>query len=170
MLTNHARRRIHAAFTGAVVIAAGIITSGVATASNDGRNEVSVAAGDAPKNMVEDFNYPHADDILASRGIKLKKGDGRIILADCGSSDLIQLKSRATTADVCFRASGKSGFLTMEIASVYLIYGGDHNLTATLTPSGGPSKTYDVPAKLWKPVGESDTGAPAALMEIRIAK
>ena len=151
----------------AAVIAVGILSSGVATASND-RGKATAADADAQSNTVEDFNYPGADDILASRGIKLKRGDGHITLTDCGTAGAIQVKSRVTNGDTCFRAIGTRGYLTLEIPSVFLIYGGDHHTTATLTPPGGTSKTYDVPAQLWKPVGESDTGTPATLMEIRI--
>jgi hypothetical protein len=153
---------------GAAVIAVGILSSGVATASNEGVPNTATADADAQSNTVEDFNYPGADDILASRGIKLKRGDGHITLTDCGTPGAIQVKSRVTNGDTCFRAIGTRGYLTLEIPSVFLIYGGDHHTTATLTPPGGTSKTYDVPAQLWKPVGESDTGTPAALMEIRI--
>jgi hypothetical protein len=168
MFHNHARRGISAVLAGVAVIAAGVLSGGVATASNDS-GKATAADADAQSNTVEDFNYPGADDIFASRGIRLKRGDGHIVLADCGASGAIQVKSRVTNGDTCFRAIGTRGYLTLEIPSVFLIYGGDHHTTATLTPAGGASKTYDVPAGLWKPVGESDTGTAAALMEIRIA-
>jgi hypothetical protein len=168
MLHSHARRGISAVLAGLAVIAAGVLSGGVATASNDGKAKVAADA-DAQSNTVEDFNYPGADDIFAARGIRLKRGDGHIMLADCGTAGAIQVKSRVTNGDTCFRAIGTSGYLTMEIPSVFLIFGGDHNTKATLTPPGGASKTYDVPAGLWKPVGESDTGTAATLMEIRIA-
>jgi len=166
MFHNQARRGISAVLA---VIAAGVLSGGVATASNDNGKAKVAADADAQSNTVEDFNYPGADDIFASRGIRLKRGDGHIVLADCGAAGAIQVKSRVTNGDTCFRAIGTRGYLTLEIPSVFLIYGGDHHTTATLTPPGGASKTYDVPAGLWKPVGESDTGTAAALMEIRIA-
>ncbi|MDI5979888.1 hypothetical protein [Amycolatopsis magusensis] len=124
-------------------------------------------AADAPSHLVEDFLHPNAEEILAERGIVVGRGDGHITLADCGENTLIQLKSRAA-GDVCFRAVGKVGYLSMQVPSVYLIYGGDKNLSAKLTAANGQSKTYDVAAGLWKPVGESDTGVEAALMELRI--
>ncbi|UJW29398.1 hypothetical protein L3Q67_29710 [Saccharothrix sp. AJ9571] len=124
-------------------------------------------AADAPTHLVEDFLHPNAEEILAERGIVVGRGDGHITLADCGENTLIQLRSRAA-GDVCFRAVGKVGYLSMQVPSVYLIYGGDKNLSAKLTAANGQSKTYDVAAGLWKPVGESDTGVEAALMELRI--
>ncbi|MGA6162535.1 hypothetical protein [Amycolatopsis magusensis] len=130
--------------------------------------EVAAApAADAPSHLVEDFLHPNAEEILAERGIVVGRGDGHITLADCGENTLIQLRSRAA-GDVCFRAVGKVGYLSMQVPSVYLIYGGDKNLSAKLTAANGQSKTYDVAAGLWKPVGESDTGVEAALMELRI--
>ncbi|GAB2735507.1 hypothetical protein [Amycolatopsis magusensis] len=124
-------------------------------------------AADAPSHLVEDFLHPGAEEILAERGIVVGRGDGHITLADCGENTLIQLRSRVA-GDVCFRAAGKVGYLSMQVPSVYLIYGGDKNLSAKLTAANGQSKTYDVAAGLWKPVGESDTGTEAALMELRV--
>ncbi|MET9260632.1 hypothetical protein [Amycolatopsis sp. NPDC004079] len=171
MKSNVMRGAGKPALVGVLMLAAAGATAGITSAAPDRQNSKQEihARSDTPENLVEDFNYPGADSILASRGIVLRRGDGRIMLADCGAAGLIQLKSR-DKGDVCFRATGKDGFLTMEIPSVFLIYGGDHNLAATLTPDAGPSKTYDVPANLWKSVGETDTGTPAKLVEIRIAK
>ncbi len=113
---------------------------------------------------------PGAAQILTTLGITLKGGDGHVMLAQCDASDrsLIIVEPRGR-ANICFRAKGTSDYLTMEISSVYLMNGGDHNLTATLTPASGDNKTYDVGARTWTSVGETGTGVEAALMEIRIA-
>lgn len=142
----------------------GTLTGAAAAA---GSSASSVAA-ETPSHTVEDFVHPGADEILAQRGILLGRGDGHIALATCGDNTLIQLRSR-NAGEVCFRAVGRVGYLSMRVPSVYLINGGDKNITAKLTAASGQSKTYDVAAGLWKPVGESDTGAEAALMELRIA-
>ncbi|MBN6040613.1 hypothetical protein [Amycolatopsis sp. 195334CR] len=147
----------------AVAGAAGLAGTGAASPAA----AAPAAPADAPGSLVEDFVHPNAEEILAERGIVLGRGDGHIALADCGGPTLIQLRSRAA-GDVCFRAVGATGYLSMQVPSVYLIYGGDKNLTAKLTAASGQSKTYDVAAGLWKPVGESDTGVEAALMELRI--
>ncbi|MFI6025829.1 hypothetical protein [Amycolatopsis magusensis] len=154
--------------TASVAGAAGLAgTAGGAEAPSAAPVIEAGAAADAPSHLVEDFLHPNAEEILAERGIVVGRGDGHITLADCGENTLIQLRSRAA-GDVCFRAVGKVGYLSMQVPSVYLIYGGDKNLSAKLTAANGQSKTYDVAAGLWKPVGESDTGVEAALMELRV--
>ncbi|BCJ56720.1 hypothetical protein Jiend_01420 [Micromonospora endophytica] len=48
--------------------------------------QIPSSAEDTPPSIVEDFSYPGNAEILSSSGIKLIKGDGRIMLADCGSN------------------------------------------------------------------------------------
>ncbi|MGA6161611.1 hypothetical protein [Amycolatopsis magusensis] len=153
--------------TASVAGAAGLAGAAGGTEAPAPLEVAAAPAADAPSHLVEDFLHPNAEEILAERGIVVGRGDGHITLADCGENTLIQLRSRAA-GDVCFRAVGKVGYLSMQVPSVYLIYGGDKNLSAKLTAANGQSKTYDVAAGLWKPVGESDTGVEAALMELRV--
>jgi hypothetical protein len=153
-----------------VVAALPVVLTATVTAVAAPSNRPRAAAADSPSSVVEDYALPSSQvaDILAAYNITVRRGDGYILPTDCGDTTLIRVKSRGRT-DVCFQVTGASGWLTLEMPSVYLIFGGDHNLKATLTPSGGAGKTYDVPANLWQPVGESDTGVPAALVDLRTA-
>jgi hypothetical protein len=57
---------------------------------------MAVIAEEGPGYAIEDYGYPNADKILADRGIRLKRGDGHITLADCASAtDLFEVWSRA---------------------------------------------------------------------------
>ncbi|MFC8867231.1 hypothetical protein ACFUAC_06180 [Streptomyces sp. NPDC057148] len=47
----------------------------------------TTVADEAPGYAVEDFNYPGADWIQQEQGIVLKRGDGHIVLAECGSEE-----------------------------------------------------------------------------------
>jgi hypothetical protein len=125
-------------------------------------------ADEAPGYAVEDFNYPGADKILADQGITLKRGDGHIVLAACGSEEgLIHVWARGM-AEICFRATGTSGYLSMEIPSVYGVEGGDEPAQVDLTVDD-QTQTYGVDPGLWTPVGESadPEGREWMLVEIR---
>jgi hypothetical protein len=130
----------------------------------------SSAADEAPGYAVEDFDYPGADKILAEQNITLKRGDGHILLAVCGSAtDLIQIKARGRTADICFRTTGSSGYLTVEIPSVYTVKGNAYTTQVDMT-NGTEQKTFDITKNAWTAVGESVDGQPYTLLEIRSSK
>ena len=57
------------------------MVTGISVASADDPPQPPSAA--KPPALVEDYAYPGADRILTEKGIKLKRGDGRILLADC---------------------------------------------------------------------------------------
>ncbi|MFD3947932.1 hypothetical protein [Streptomyces sp. NPDC058579] len=121
--------------------------------------------------MVEDFAYPGADRIREEQGIVLKRGDGHIVLADCASgTGLLEVWSR-DNARVCFRASGNSGRLTLEIPTVYRVNSNAYTTELDMTV-GTEEKTYDIPANSWKPVGETadPDGRPPVLVEIRTSR
>ncbi|MDI9884261.1 hypothetical protein QMZ92_07580 [Streptomyces sp. HNM0645] len=124
--------------------------------------------------MVEDFSYPGADSILATQGIKLKKGDGWILLAECDQgADQIRVmtvkdESTGRKDAYCFRATGKSGYLTLELPRVFALETGAHPLTAELT-ANGRTTTVDVPKDGFESVGEGNVGgARSVLVEIRV--
>ncbi|MGW6822988.1 hypothetical protein [Streptomyces sp. NPDC055005] len=134
------------------------------------------AANDVPPFAVEDFSYPNADKILSEKGIKIIKGDGHLLLADCNPS-APQIKVR-TVSDAatgragvyCFGATGKSGFVTLELPRVTSLETADHPISADLTAEG-QTKTIDVPEDDFKPVGEGDIPSGAkrsVLVELRI--
>jgi hypothetical protein len=144
----------------------GVVSAAVLLASIPG-----AMAEDAQPPIEENYDYPGADKILQERGILLRKGDGHILLADCNSgSGLVRVWSRSK-GQLCFRISGTTGYLTMDLPEVYLISGGtDHAIQATVTIEGNVS-TVQVQKNTWTPIGEGTNpeSAPAALLEFRAA-
>ncbi|UYQ61751.1 hypothetical protein [Streptomyces peucetius] len=138
-------------------------------AAAEGTTAQVAAEGDIPPVAVEEFNYPDADKILAEKGIKLLKGDGHLLLADCDSSvNQIQVWTRQTADGMyCFRATGSSGYLTLEIPDVFAIQTSDRPVSADLTAEG-KTQTVDVPKDDFKGVGEGVGGAPTVLVELRV--
>ncbi|MFD7908826.1 hypothetical protein ACFV4G_42150, partial [Kitasatospora sp. NPDC059747] len=127
----------------------------------------AVAADAAPPSAVEGFSYPDAAKVLADRNITLKTGDGHIVLADCASGPgLVQLFSRAASpSEVCFKITGPTGYLALEIPQVYNIKGDDHTIKATLNTAGTVS-SIDVNKNAWTPVGEGGTSGSTTLLEL----
>ncbi|MFD6205587.1 hypothetical protein ACWCQF_29550 [Streptomyces rubiginosohelvolus] len=126
--------------------------------------------------MVEDYAYPGADNIMAAKGIKLKKGDGRILLADCDSNaNQIQVMTVADEAtgrasEYCFRALARTGYVTLELPRVFMLElaTSERPISADLT-AGGETTTVDVGAGDFKSVGEGVVGgARSTLVEIRV--
>lgn len=128
-------------------------------------------ADEAPGFAVEDFDYPGADKILEEQNIVLKRGDGHITLAECAAgAGLLEIWSRETL-NVCFKVTGDSGWLTLEIPSVYGVKSNEYATELDMTV-GTEEKSFDVPANSWKAVGESadEQGRPHMLVEIRTSK
>lgn len=161
---------------------------GVATllpdASAEGKR-ADISASDGQQSTIEDFAYPGAAEVLANRGIRLHKGDGHLTLADCGvTSDnppadliLVQTHDLSLPGDpnFCFRATGTSGFLTVEISQVYVIRGESaRSLSAKVEvePAAGTSdpvvvKSERVDPKEWQPMGIGNNEGEATLLELR---
>ncbi|WUX71872.1 hypothetical protein OG627_11470 [Streptomyces sp. NBC_01429] len=136
-----------------------------------GPGTVASVADEAPGYAVEDFSYPGADKILAERNILLKRGDGHITLADCASgTGLLEIWARSKEK-ICFQVVGNSGWLTLEIPSVYAVRGNDYKTEVDMTVDA-EKKTFDVDKNAWTPVGESadDQGRAYMLVEIRSSK
>ncbi|MGR3870673.1 hypothetical protein ACUXZZ_19005 [Streptomyces graminifolii] len=140
---------------------------------------ISVASADDPPQspsnppaLVEDYSYPGADRILAEKGIELKKGDGRILLADCDqAAQQIRVYTvgdpSANRADVyCFRAIGETGRLTLELSRVFAVETADHSVRADLTANGETTSVL-VDKNDWASVGEGTVGgARSVLVEL----
>ncbi|WP_371675478.1 hypothetical protein [Streptomyces sp. NBC_01276] len=148
------------------------VAGGVAgTGAPVGASAMGSVADEGPGYAIEDFGYPNADKILAERGITLKRGDGHIVLADCASAtDLLEVWSRANDK-ICFRVTGASGYLTLEIPAVFAVKGNSYSAQVDMT-TGTEQKKFDVNKNAWTPVGESadEQGRDFMLMEIRTAK
>lgn len=137
-------------------------------------------AAEEPASLVEDYSYPGAAAIEADRGIKLIKGDGHIVLADCGSDPdlppvdliLVQTSKPGAPAEVnhCFKATGTSGFLTMEVDEVYFVRGeNDRTIAAKVEVRDATpvTETERVDPGEWQPVGVGQARGEATLLELR---
>ncbi|MFJ3841830.1 hypothetical protein ACIPY6_40900 [Streptomyces sp. NPDC090054] len=127
---------------------------------------------EGPGYAVETFDYPLADKILAEKKILLKRGDGHITLADCASgTGLLEVWARAKEK-ICFKVTGTSGWLTMEIPAVYGIRGSATQTAQVDMTVGTEEKSYTVPKDAFTPVGESadDQGRDHMLVEIRTSR
>ncbi|MFJ7280215.1 trypsin-like serine protease [Kitasatospora sp. NPDC098663] len=133
-----------------------------------GSMPVAATAAEAPAPVaVENFAYPDAAKVPVDLNVTLKSGDGNIRLADCTSQEnLLVVWSLATEPNNrCFRVTGPSGFLSMEIPKVFSIKGDDHVVKATLTSEGNTS-TVDIEKNLNTPVGAGTNSSPTVLLEL----
>jgi hypothetical protein len=140
----------------------------------------AAAVADEPSSLVEDYRYPGADTILTQRGIKLIKGDGHIMLADCGANpdappaDLILVQSLKPDfpagPNFCFKATGTVGYLTMEIPDAYFVRGDSgRTLAAKVETHDNPAvvETEKVEPGEWQPVGVGQSRGSATILELR---
>ncbi|MFH9610536.1 hypothetical protein [Streptomyces sp. NPDC017448] len=166
------RRILIPSLVGATAAALGWSTLAVANAvSPDEKTQQSAAAtAEAPPYAVEDFAYPGADKIEQTRGLKLFRGDGHIVLATCDETpDQIRIWSRQGDegSRFCFRATASKGFLTLEVPQVFAVQTADRPVSADLS-SEGKTQTVDVAKDTLKGVGEGVEGADAVLVELRV--
>jgi hypothetical protein len=146
--------------------------AGISVASADDPPQSPSVAD--PPSAVEDYGYPGADRILTEKGIKLKKGDGRILLAECDQAAqqirvlAVEDASAGRAGTYCFRALGKTGRLTLELPRVFAVEAADHPVRADLT-ADGRTTTVDVPQGGFESVGEGTVGgARSVLVELRV--
>ncbi|MEU8659387.1 hypothetical protein [Actinoplanes philippinensis] len=138
------------------------------------------AADESPTSLVEDYSYPGAAQVEADRGIKLIKGDGHIMLVDCGADPnlppedliLVQTTKPGSPAQTnhCFKATGTSGVLTMEVGDVFFIRGeSDRTLAAKVQVQDTTPvvETEKVEPEEWQPVGVGQGRGAATLLELR---
>lgn len=139
-------------------------------AANDAR-QTAARSSELPPTAVEDFSYPDAERILKEKDLKLKRGDGNIVLAECGS-DPGQLKFVARNReDFCFKVTGKTGYLSLEVPSVGGVQSGDYRAKVEMRV-GEEQKSFDVPKNSWTGIGENadPSGREHMLLEIRASK
>ncbi|MFF2045879.1 hypothetical protein ACFVVX_36205 [Kitasatospora sp. NPDC058170] len=130
------------------------------------------AAGTAPADnssappAVEDFAYGTSPAPL----LKLLRGDGHIVPADCYTSTQIQLFSLAVDGagpTACFRVTGTAGFLTLELQKTFSIRTVGYAVHARLTTDTGATATVDIPKDTMQNVAEGLGQKPATLVELR---
>ncbi|GCD32385.1 hypothetical protein OEIGOIKO_00098 [Streptomyces chrestomyceticus JCM 4735] len=154
-------------------LAAGaLLLSGVADAADHDQNtgsrptRTSAPSAEQPS-AVEDFSYPGAEKILKEKGLKLKRGDGHILLADCHNSpNLLRFIAR-DREDFCFRVLGDSGYLELEVPKVGGVQSYGYQAKVNMTV-GTDTKTYDIPRNEMRGVGENadPAGRQHTLVEI----
>ncbi|MFG2336509.1 hypothetical protein [Streptomyces yangpuensis] len=172
MKARKAMVRIVGAAMGAGALAWFAIAGGVTDGSVADTTAMKAVADEGPGYAVEDFAYPNADKILAEQHITLKRGDGHILLADCASgTDLIEVYGRTNAERICFKVTGSSGYLALEIPAVFYIKGNSYDAKVDMS-AGALQKTFDLTKNDWTPVGETadDQGRKFMLMEIRTTK
>jgi hypothetical protein len=125
-----------------------------------------------PSSLVEDYSYPGAAAVQAAHQIKLISGDGHIMLATCdpAATDLITVESynNINEPQYCFKVTGTTGYLSLEIPKVFFIWTGDDKVTATVTVSGVEQAPLVIPANDGSPVGSGDTQNHAVLLELMV--
>ncbi|MCX4584529.1 hypothetical protein [Streptomyces sp. NBC_01481] len=166
-----ARGILLAGVVGAVTALVGGAALAVASAAPQTRVAAAGMGDDAsPPYAIEDFAYPGADKILAEKGIVLRKGDGHILLADCGATNQIQIWTRQNNEGrYCFNVIGKTGNLILEVKNVHAVQTEERAVRASLTVNG-KTTAVDVPKDDYKPVGEGDikNPTPAVLVELKV--
>lgn len=159
-------RRIIATGAAAAACAAALL----AVTSHTDEPSAAAVADTRPGHVVETFAYPGADKIQQEKGILLKRGDGHIVLTDCASgTGLLAVWARGK-GQICFRTTGTTGYLAVEIPSVYAVKGAlTHDADVVLTATDDTRQEIDVPKESWTPVGESadPQSREFALLEIR---
>ncbi|PAZ13550.1 hypothetical protein CLM62_24575 [Streptomyces sp. SA15] len=104
----------------------------------------------------------------------MKKGDGRILLAECDQAAqqirvlTVEDPAEGRAGTYCFKALGKSGWLTLELPRVFAVEAADHPVRADLT-ANGQTTSVDVAQGGWVSVGEGTVGgARSVLVELRV--
>ncbi|WP_329127189.1 hypothetical protein [Streptomyces sp. NBC_01465] len=174
MSISPARKTFLGGLTAALVL--GLGATALALPQSAPAAERATAAADTMPVAIEDFSYPDAAKIQQERGIILKRGDGHISLTpatalnQCVDPSNIAIEARKPTTSVvyCFKATAKSGYLTLELPDAFNIWTQDHPVQATLTAEGKET-VVNAPADDLTSVGESgDTGLRSTLVEIRV--
>lgn len=168
--------RVRGMLLAGVVGTVAALTGTALTTANAAPLTTAAAAGTTddtetqPPYAVEDFGYPDAEGILKEKGIVLRRGDGHITLTDCSAPHQIQVWTlQNTEGRYCFRVTGKTGYLSLEVNRVHAIRTDDRAVRASLT-TDGKTTTVDVPKDDYKPVGEGDQKdpRPAVLVELKV--
>ncbi|MGI5450992.1 hypothetical protein ACQEVM_35510 [Streptomyces sp. CA-243310] len=139
--------------TASALLASGVAYAAAPAGLTSAQNSAASNSSDIPS-AVEDFAYPDADRILREKNLVLKRGDGNITLAECGSApDLLTFIGR-DREDFCFRVTGKSGYLSLEVPAVTGVKSKDQAALIDMTVDG-ETTSYTVPKNSWKGVGET---------------
>ncbi|GID29727.1 uncharacterized protein DUF1080 [Paractinoplanes brasiliensis] len=145
-------------------------------------------AADGQPVLADDLPYPGAAQILAEQNVRLIAGDGHIRLVSCAtpvSGDIGLVKvyttDEAIGADgigrVCFRVSGPTGLLTLQVPGVYEIRGdglrtgAGHEISADLRTDDGEAVSVEVDpdGSTQVGLGADPHGSPTTLLRLVVA-
>lgn len=163
--------RITATAVSAGTLAWVALTGGVTGGSSPEGLATKAISDEGPGYAIEDFAYPNADKILTEQKIKLKRGNGHILLAQCtGAPELMEIFSHKNER-ACFRVTGDKGYLSLEIPAVFGVKGNDYATQVAMT-AGAEEKTFPIEKNSWTAVGETadEQGRDFMLLEIRTSK
>lgn len=159
-------------YLGVFAATSGILVSGAAAAlaANEPAKPAvqAAAAEDDPASLVETFAYPNADQIEATKFIKLKRGDGQLLLVDCvAGHDFIEVRARNRDA-YCFEVRKPGAWVTLELDNAFLVFSdSDHTTVANYTVDG-VSDSATIPPGGAQGIGEGEVpGTRAVLLELR---
>ncbi|MFC5724335.1 hypothetical protein ACFP1Z_29695 [Streptomyces gamaensis] len=165
-------RLLAVGLAGSALVGSAFLIAGAANAANQpDAPRAAQVSDEQPPSAVEDFSYPGADKILKEKNLKLKRGNGKILLAECGSEpNLLKFIAR-DRPDFCFKVTGDNGYLSLEVPSVGGVQSNDYNAKVNMTVDG-EQKSFDIPKNSWKGVGENTdpAGRPHTLVEIITSK
>lgn len=155
------RHKFRIAVAAAVVVLGGVFGGSLAAGAAPG----TTADDTLPPFAVEDFAYPEP----AQNGFQILRGDGHIILVACTNAETnLRLIARNQDGNICFRVTGPTGYLAVDIPSVSGVRTGNFEAHVTLTVADEET-TYEAAPNTWTPVGEGIPGEPeATLVEIRV--
>ncbi|MFI9585830.1 hypothetical protein ACIHCQ_29175 [Streptomyces sp. NPDC052236] len=91
---------------------------------------------------IEDSAYANGARILADKGILLKKGDGNLLLAECGQTadqikELTVKSASAGRGDVYrFQAITMTGYLALELSRAFALDTVESSISVDLTANG----------------------------------
>ncbi|HEY3468041.1 MAG TPA: hypothetical protein VGL47_23135 [Amycolatopsis sp.] len=154
------------------VAAAGAALAAVGSAFGVSSATTATTADDTPPPIVEDYSYPGAAKVFQDRALTLISGDGHITLTPCGQSGLLEVHAY-NSADhspdpghYCFKVSGPTGYLRLEVPYAYQVKGDSHTVQATVEINGQNS-TVPVAKNGWTGIGEGAGTDPSTLLELR---
>ncbi|UUN28103.1 hypothetical protein [Streptomyces sp. FIT100] len=149
---------------------ASLLVAGIAGAAVPTGEAVTNEALSMPS-AVESFDYPDAERILKEKNLKLKRGDGHIVLAECDSAPGLMRFIGRDREDFCFRTIGPKGYLTLEVPDVTGVQTADHKAHIEMIVDDR-TKSYDVGKNAWEGIGETTDpeSRDHVLVEIRTSK
>ncbi|MEU6154513.1 hypothetical protein ABZ816_31440 [Actinosynnema sp. NPDC047251] len=137
-------------------------------------------AADAQSSLVEDFSYPGADVVWEQRNIRVIRGDGRLVMTTCGSPGLIEVRRSNATLDkdvawrghYCFKATGPSGRLEVEIPDTFQFNGLAERRVDVVAKVDDKIENKSGVKDIWTGIGVADDQegkGPAILLEIKVS-